>query len=161
MPAGEPVLGSSRGDRQLLGNDLKTRNASNRHARDCQPTPGQAAPGDRRSGTRSARASATNAGLAATYVPTHEGPITWDICREPRHPPSSIGKAAVNQRLCLFVDLSQGGQNRIGHQDWASFALPDFLRAFALSTPQVAGSSPGAPASWMWLRPGGRVGSGG
>jgi hypothetical protein len=20
-----------------------------------------------------------------TYVPRHEGPITWDICREPRH----------------------------------------------------------------------------
>src|SRR5947209_9332029 len=22
-----------------------------------------------------------------TYVPRHEGPITWDICPEPRHPP--------------------------------------------------------------------------
>ncbi len=39
MPAGEPVLGSSGGDRQLLGNDLKDSNASMRHARDCQPTP--------------------------------------------------------------------------------------------------------------------------
>ena len=62
MPAGEPVLGSSSGDRQLLGNDLKDSNASMRHARDCQPTPGQARTGDRRSGTRSARASATTAG---------------------------------------------------------------------------------------------------
>ena len=52
MPAGEPVLGSSRGDRQLLGNDLKNSNTSTRHARDCQPTPGQARAGDRRSGTR-------------------------------------------------------------------------------------------------------------
>jgi hypothetical protein len=64
---------------------LKNSNASKRHARDCQPTPGQARTGVRRSGTRSARASATNAGLAATYVPTHERPITWDICPEPRH----------------------------------------------------------------------------
>jgi hypothetical protein len=87
MPAGKPVLGSSSGDRQLLGNDLKDSNASLRHARDCQPTPGQERTGDRRSGTRSARASATNAGLGETYVPTHEGRITWDICREPRHPP--------------------------------------------------------------------------
>ena len=85
MPAGEPVLGSSSGNRQLLGNNLKDSNASMRHARDCQATPGQARTGDRRSGTRSARASATNAGLGETHVPTHEGPITWDICRELRH----------------------------------------------------------------------------
>ena len=44
MPAGEPVLDSSSRDRQLLGNDLKDSNASKRHARDCQPTPGQARP---------------------------------------------------------------------------------------------------------------------
>ena len=44
MPAGEPVLGSSRGDRQLLGNDLKNSNTSSGHARDCPPTPGQARP---------------------------------------------------------------------------------------------------------------------
>ena len=88
MPAGEPVLGSSSGDRQLLGNDLKDSNASMRHARDCQPTPGQARTGDRRSDTRSARASAANAGLGVTYVPTHERPITWDICPDPRHPRS-------------------------------------------------------------------------
>jgi len=85
MPAGEPVLGSSRGDRQLLRHDLKNSNASSGHARDCQPTPGQARTGDRRSGTRSARTSATTAGLGVTYVPRHEGHITWDICREPRH----------------------------------------------------------------------------
>jgi hypothetical protein len=76
MPAGEPVLGSSRGDRQLLRHDLKNSNASSGHARDCQPTPGQARTGDRRSGTRSARASATTAGLGVTYVPRHEGHIT-------------------------------------------------------------------------------------
>ena len=87
MPAGEPVLGSSRGDRQLLRHDLKDSNASSGHARDRQPTPGRRAPGDRRCGTRSARASATTAGLGVTYVPRHEGRITWDICREPRHPP--------------------------------------------------------------------------
>ena len=76
MPAREPVLGSSSGDRQLPGNDLNDSNASRRHARDCQPTPGQARTGDRRSGTRSARASAPNAGLAVTHVPTHQRPIT-------------------------------------------------------------------------------------
>jgi len=41
MPAGDPVLGSSRSDRQLLRNDLKNSNASSGHARDCSPTPGQ------------------------------------------------------------------------------------------------------------------------
>ena len=39
MPAGDPVLGSSRGDRQLLGNDLEDSNTSSGHARDCQPHP--------------------------------------------------------------------------------------------------------------------------
>jgi len=62
MPAGDPELGRSRSDRQLLGNDLENSNTRSRHARDCPPTPGQATPGDRRSGTRSARASATTAG---------------------------------------------------------------------------------------------------
>ena len=50
MPAGEPLLGCSRGDRQLLGHDLKNGDASSGHARDCSPTPGRHAPGDRRSG---------------------------------------------------------------------------------------------------------------
>ena len=62
MPAGEPVLGSSRGHRQLLGHDLKNSNASSGHARDCSPTPGRRA---RRSPLRPrppARASATTAG---------------------------------------------------------------------------------------------------
>src|ERR1700677_5029483 len=100
MPTGDPVLGSSRGDRQLLRNDLKDSNASSGHARDCRPTAGQAAPGDRRCGTRSARASATTAGTSArtepgeTYVPTHEGRITWDICPDPRHPRSPSVQSA-------------------------------------------------------------------
>jgi hypothetical protein len=100
MPAGDPVLGGSCGNGQLLGNDLKDSNASSGHARDCSPTPGQAAPGDRRCGTRSARASATTAGTPSsasrqgvTDVPTHEGPITWDICPEPRHPRSPLRKS--------------------------------------------------------------------
>ena len=50
MPAGDPELGRSRGDRQLLGNDLENSNTRSGHARDCPPTPGQAAPGDRRYG---------------------------------------------------------------------------------------------------------------
>ena len=62
MPAGDPVLGSGSGDRQLLGNDLEDSNTRSGHARDCPPTPGQAAPGDRRCGTRSARTSTTTAG---------------------------------------------------------------------------------------------------
>ena len=63
MPAGDPVLGCSRGNRQLLGHDLKNSDASSGHARDCQPTPGRSAPGDRRSGLAlRARASATTAG---------------------------------------------------------------------------------------------------
>ncbi len=86
MPAGDPVLGRSRGHRQLLGHDLKNGDASSGHARDCSPTPGRHAPGDRRSGPRSARASATTAGLGVTYAPRHQGHITWDICPEARHP---------------------------------------------------------------------------
>ena len=39
MPAGDPVLGSSRGDRQLLRNDLKDSNASSGHARDSSAHP--------------------------------------------------------------------------------------------------------------------------
>src|SRR5207237_2058558 len=109
MPAGEPVLGSSRGDRQLLGNNLKNSNASKRHAHDCQPTPGQARTGDRRSGTRPARASATNAGLAATYVPTHEGPITWDICPEPTHPRSPLVMSRDMCLTCLALWVSVWG----------------------------------------------------
>jgi hypothetical protein len=104
MPAGEPVLGSSSGDRQLLGNDLKNSNASMRHARDCRPTPGQARTDARRSDTRSARASATNASLDATYVPTHERPNTCDICPEPRHP-SGIRSSL---HACLVKDLLAG-----------------------------------------------------
>ena len=44
MPAGDPVLGNSRGDRQLLRNDVKDSNASSGHARDCPATPGRARP---------------------------------------------------------------------------------------------------------------------
>ena len=93
MPAGEPVLGGGSGHGQLLGNDLENSDTGSGHARDCSPTPGQRTPGDRRSGARSARACATTAGTSTqttpdvTYVPTHEGRITWDICPEPRHPP--------------------------------------------------------------------------
>ena len=83
MPAGEPVLGSSRGDRQLLGNDLKNSNASKRHARDSQPTPGQGAPGDRRSGValrapppRRPPQPQHHPNPGVTHVPSHERPIT-------------------------------------------------------------------------------------
>lgn len=48
MPAGDPELGRSRGDRQLLGNNLENSDTRSGHAHDCPPTPGQAAPGDRR-----------------------------------------------------------------------------------------------------------------
>ena len=41
MPAGDPELGRRRGDRQLLGNDLKNSNTRSGHARDCPPTPRQ------------------------------------------------------------------------------------------------------------------------
>jgi hypothetical protein len=85
MAAREPLLSSGLCDRQLARGDVENSNTGTGHARDCQPTPGQARTGDRRCGTRSARASATNAGLDETYVPTHERPITWDISREPRH----------------------------------------------------------------------------
>ena len=76
MPAGDPELGRSRGDPQLLGNDLENSNTRSGHARECPPTPGQAAPGDRRYGTRSARASATTAGNL------HNPATGCDLCPE-------------------------------------------------------------------------------
>ena len=53
-----------------------------------RPAPGARATeaSTRRCGTRSARASATTAGRAATYVPSHQRPITRDTCSERRHP---------------------------------------------------------------------------
>jgi hypothetical protein len=77
MPAGEPVLGSSSSNRQLARIDLENSNVSTGHAR--QRTPPTGGPGDRRSGTRSARASATTAApseLGETYDPRHERHIT-------------------------------------------------------------------------------------
>src|SRR5947209_13798117 len=41
MPAGDPELGRSRGDRQPLGNDLENSDTRSGHTRDCPPTPGQ------------------------------------------------------------------------------------------------------------------------
>jgi hypothetical protein len=40
VPAGEPVLGSSSGDGQLVGDDLENSNAGSRHARQGHPHPG-------------------------------------------------------------------------------------------------------------------------
>lgn len=39
MPAGEPILGSSRSDGQLAGDDLENSNASSRHAAKVTPAP--------------------------------------------------------------------------------------------------------------------------
>jgi len=108
MPAGDPVLGCSRGNRQLLGHDLKNGDASSGHARDCSPTPGRRAPGDRHSGPRSARASATTAGLRVTYVPRHQGHITWDIRREPRHPLSAVKPSVRLHKPCPCSNPSWG-----------------------------------------------------
>ena len=83
MPAGDPVLGSSRGDRQLLGNDLKDSNASSACPR-LSDHPRTGAP---RQGV--------------TDVPTHEGPITWDICPEPKHPRSPSVKCFRLRGLCF------------------------------------------------------------
>ena len=126
MPAGEPALGSSSSNRRLLGNDLKDSDASSGHARDCQPTPGQARTGDRRSGPRFARASATNAGLGATHVPTHERPITWDICREPRHPPLRFTPANPS---CLPGIRRLGSVSRAVSAGRQSTALDGSFRA--------------------------------
>ena len=49
MPAGEPVLGSGLGDRQLLGDNFENSNTSTGHARDSRPPPGHTHTGDRRS----------------------------------------------------------------------------------------------------------------
>ena len=90
MPAGEPVLGSGLGDRQLLGDDLEDSNASTRHPRTVRPPPDDPAPAIAAAaspyglGLRDDRRNPLTLGV--TYVPTHQGPITWDICPEPRHP---------------------------------------------------------------------------
>jgi hypothetical protein len=73
---------------------LKNSNTRSGHARDPHRTPGQAAPGDRRYGLalrarppRRPPEPCSTPQRGVTYVPRHEGPITWDICPEPRHPP--------------------------------------------------------------------------
>ena len=90
------------------------------------PTPGQAA--HRRSPLRHslrARASATTAGtllsaqLDVTYVPTHERRITWDICREPRHPPlrcvrRSFAPSGLGVRSYLLPGLQLSPPRRLG-----------------------------------------------
>ena len=116
MPAGEPVLGSSRGDRQLLGHDLENSNTRSGHARDCPPTPGQATPGDRRCGValrappprRPPQPQAPTPPPGETYVPTHEGPITWDICREPTHPRSPSRKPCSCYRVLRSRQIRGG-----------------------------------------------------
>src|SRR4051794_8678329 len=92
VPAGDPILGGSRADRQLLGRDLKNGDASSGHASDCSPTPGRRA---RRALLRVAiRAlpprrppNLTRPWPGVTYVARHQGPITWDISPEARHFP--------------------------------------------------------------------------
>jgi hypothetical protein len=55
-----------------------------------------AAPGDRRYGLALlARPPGRPPHPDETHVPTHEGRITWDICREPRHPLSAYQGAAL------------------------------------------------------------------
>ena len=61
MPTGVPVLGSSGSDGQLVSEDLENSNASTRHPAP-SPPPRTDRAGDRRCGTRFARASATTAG---------------------------------------------------------------------------------------------------
>jgi hypothetical protein len=51
-----------------------------------------------------------------TYVPRHEGHITWDICPEAGHPqlhsepPMSIGSDEFRNRLGYYLDLAAEGQ---------------------------------------------------
>jgi hypothetical protein len=87
MPAGEPILNRGSGRGQPLGNDQENSDTGTGHARDCSPTPGQTAPGDRRSGARPARASATTAGSSPSTQMRHTSRLMRDICPEPRHPP--------------------------------------------------------------------------
>lgn len=49
-PAGLPVLGGGRSNRQLLGNDLENADMGARHAAARPPAPGGIAAGDRRYG---------------------------------------------------------------------------------------------------------------
>ena len=93
MPTGVPVLGSGLSNGGLFGNDLENSDASTGHARDCQTTPGQARPAIAAAAPpsglrlRNDRRSLASTEPGVTYVPTHERPITWDLCPEPRHPP--------------------------------------------------------------------------
>ena len=46
--------------------------------------------------------------LGVTYVPTHEGPITWDICREPTHPRSPSRKPCSCYRVLRSRQIRGG-----------------------------------------------------
>src|SRR5438067_711844 len=51
---------------------------------------------------------------AATYVPTHERHITWNICCEPRHP-CGLGEVAANRWVVGFVRGVSAGAVPAGH----------------------------------------------
>jgi hypothetical protein len=104
MPAGEPVLGSGSGHRPLPGRDLENSDASTRHPRTVSPPPDDAR-GDRRCGLalrapppRRPPRHQLQPDPGVTYVPTHEGRITWDICPEPRHLPL---RCVMSRDMCL------------------------------------------------------------
>ena len=69
--------------------------------------------GDRRSGTRPPGSRLHDDRRNpqpepdVTYVPTHEGHITWDICREPRHP-GGLDERPANGRSQRRPSLAVG-----------------------------------------------------
>ena len=79
--------------------------------------PRTAARGDRRYGValrappprRPPQPQASTPPPGETYVPTHEGRITWDICREPRHPLSAAVMSRDIGLRCLGTWVSFWG----------------------------------------------------
>src|SRR3954449_1403002 len=89
MPAREPVLGSSVGDRRLVGNNLQDSDVSTGHARHANPPTGwrrsRSGIALRAPPPRRPAPATSESGQGVTYVPTHERPITCDISRDAGH----------------------------------------------------------------------------
>src|SRR4051794_15352067 len=97
MPAGDPVRGGSRGDRQLVGNDLKDSDTSTGHARASNP-PGRRARRSPlrhslRSRLRDDRRNLNPTRPGVTYVPRHEGRIPETYVLNPDTSPSASAAA--------------------------------------------------------------------
>jgi hypothetical protein len=121
VPVGEPILGSS-SDGQLVGNDLENSNTGSRHARKGHPRLG-GTPAAAHSGSALRASPPRLAAALVTYVPTHERPITWDICSEPTHLQAHFARSALLCGSRAVKTVVDGGLGVGGYRSWVPNAV--------------------------------------